>query len=994
MMREGLTRRPFARVSVFALAVLGILCVARLTAIKADDDDKLKDGKFIPTGVQITPDAAHGSTFQPLNPGLSFDPSFVVGQAVTTAVSPDGKTLLVLTSGYNSQNFTSGPNAGNTNPDESNEYIFVFDISGSKALQNQVLQVPNAFDGIVFHPSGKEFYVTGGPSDNVHFYDLTGGTWAESGIPVKLGHTAALGLGTITPGAMGVGITADGKRLVVANYENDSISLIDVAGRTVLGELDLRPGNGLPGGEYPEWVAILGNTTAFVSSPRDREIVVVDVSSNTPVVSDHIPVKGSPTRILLNAKQTRLYVAESSSDAVAVINTKTHQVIEEIGTTAPKSVFANHKHFKGSSPNSLALSPDGESLYVTNGGANSVAVIHLAHDGDNGGVAGLIPTGWYPNSVSVSADGSRLYVVNGKSNAGPNPQNCRDAASLLPGGTQAACGASNSYVWQITKAGFLTLPVPHGEDLEELTEQVAKNNHYNADKEVKDNETMEFLHGKIQHVIYIVKENRTYDQILGDLGKGNGDPSIVVYPQPLTPNVHALANNFVDVDNFYDSGEVSGDGWNWSTSARAADTIEKTEPINYAGRGLNYDYEGTNRNVNVGYASPAERVAANPALNTLPPQVVNNLLLGTADVSAPDSPEGEEGTGYLWDSALRAGLNVRNYGFFIDLARYGIPVNIGGIPPSIRDPFASGTFVSFATKSALHPITDQYFRGYDNAFPDFYRVNEWEREFDQFEKDGNLPNLEFVRVMHDHTGSFGSSIDGVNTPELDTADNDYAVGRIVEKIAKSERYHGNTLVFVVEDDAQDGPDHVDAHRSIAIIVGPYVKQGAVVSNKYTTVSMIATIVDILGIEHLGTYDALQRPMTDVFSKHTTKWDFNAIVPDILRTTQLPLPVKTVKNSLKTNALSAFYAKPRHDASYWAAKTVGFDFSREDRVDAPTYNLILWKGLVGENVPYPTARDAQDLSKNRSTLLKQWRDARLLTFSQQQASTTTQSGGGK
>jgi DNA-binding beta-propeller fold protein YncE len=157
-----------------------------------------------------------------------------VGQAVTTTVSPDGKTLLILTSGFNSQNFISGPNAGNTNPDESNEYIFVFDISGSKALQTQVLQVPNAFDGIVFNPSGKEFYVTGGPSDNVHFYDLTGGTWAESGTPVKLGHTAALGLGTITPGAMGVGITANGKRLVVANYENDSISLIDIAGRAVM----------------------------------------------------------------------------------------------------------------------------------------------------------------------------------------------------------------------------------------------------------------------------------------------------------------------------------------------------------------------------------------------------------------------------------------------------------------------------------------------------------------------------------------------------------------------------------------------------------------------------------------------------------------------------------------------------------------------------------------------------------------------------------------
>jgi YVTN family beta-propeller protein len=976
-------------VSALVLSVLGIAAVSRVAATRADDDEKVKSGTFIPTGVRITPDAARGSIFQALNPGLVSDPTFTVGQAATTAVSPDGKTLLILTSGYNSQNFTSGPNAGKTNPAESNEYVFVFDISAGKPLQTQVLQVPNAFDGLAFNPSGKQFYVSGGPDDNVHFYDWNGSSWAESGTPVKLGHPGAIALGSITPGAMGLAVTGEGKRLVVANYENDSVSLIDIVGRAVLGELDLRPGSGKAGGTYPEWVVIQGNNTAFVSSARDREIDVVDLSGNALAVTDRIKVTGQPTRLALNAKETRLYVAEASSDSVAVISTSSHKVLDEIGTTAPKSVFANEKGYKGSSPNSVTVSADGGTLYVTNGGANSVAVIRLAQaEGAKSELIGLIPTGWYPNSASVSADGSMLYVVNGKSNAGPNPKGCRDAASLQPGGSQAGCNASNSYVWQLTKAGFLSLPVPHGEALEDLTEQVARNNYYNGKANGEDQEMTAFLHNKIQHVIYIVKENRTYDQILGDLGKGNGDPSIVVYPRPITPNWHALADKFVDLDNFYDSGEVSGDGWNWSVSARAADTIEKTEPINYAGRGLNYDYEGTNRNVNVGYGTPAERANANPAMNTLPPAVANNLLLGTADVSAPDSPEGEAGTGYLWDSALRAGLKVRNYGFFVDLARYGLPANIGGISASIRDPFASGTLVSFPAKTALQPITDQYFRGYDNKFPDFYRVNEWEREFDQFEKDGNMPNLEFVRVMHDHTGSFGSAIDGVNTPEIQTADNDYAVGRIVEKVAKSERYRGNTLVFVIEDDAQDGPDHVDAHRSIAFIAGPYVKQGAVVSTKYTTVSMIATIVDILGMEHLGTYDALQPPMTDAFSKSAKKWDFNAIVPDILRTTQLPLPAKTAKNSPKPDALSAFYAKPRHDAAYWAAKTAGFNFDRADQVDAPTYNLILWQGLVGENVAYPASRDGRDLSKKRGALLRQWRASRAQALTQQ-----PQTGGG-
>jgi hypothetical protein len=334
---------------------------------------------------------------------------------------------------------------------------------------------------------------------------------------------------------------------------------------------------------------------------------------------------------------------------------------------------------------------------------------------------------------------------------------------------------------------------------------------------------------------------------------------------------------------------------------------------------------------------------------------------------------------------LRAGLKVRNYGFFIDLGPYSVPLEIGGIP-LVRHPADSNTTVSFATKVALHPITDQFFRGYDNKFPDFYRVDEWEREFNQFEKSGDLPNLSFVRVMHDHTGAFGSAIDGVNTPEIQTADNDYAVGRIIQTVAKSERYRGNTLVFVIEDDSQDGPDHVDAHRSVAFVAGPYVKQGAVVSNKYTTVSMITTIVDILGIEHLGAYDALDRPMTDVFSKSAKNWDFDAIVPDILRTTQLPLPTKTAKNSLKPDALSAFYVKPRHDAGYWAAKTEGLNFERADQVDAPTYNLILWKGLLGENVAYPAVRDGQDRTKNRKALLKHWRESRMRVFTQQQPET--------
>jgi YVTN family beta-propeller protein len=350
----SLMRERCGRLGGLAVRVLAV-AVFMASGVAAENTDSrgaqaqahtTSEGTFVPTGLHITPEAARGSIFQPLNPGLASDPNFTVGQAVTTAISPDGKTLLILTSGYNKQDFTSGPDKGKKNPAESNEYIFVFDISSKKPVQRQVLQIPNAFDGLAFSPTGKEFYATGGPDDNVHFYEWDGSRWSESGAPVKLGHSGALGFGKITPGALGIAVTGDGKRLVVANYENDSVSVVDVAEGKVLGEVDLRPASGA-GGEYPEWVAIAGNNTAFVSSARGREIVVVDISTDGPKVSDRIKLKGQPARIALNPTQTRLYVAESSTDSVAVISASTHKILEEIGTTAPKWAFANEKGFKG-----------------------------------------------------------------------------------------------------------------------------------------------------------------------------------------------------------------------------------------------------------------------------------------------------------------------------------------------------------------------------------------------------------------------------------------------------------------------------------------------------------------------------------------------------------------------------------------------------------------------------------------------------------------------
>ncbi len=568
-------------------------------------------GEFLPTGKQITPTAATGSTFQPLNPDLPGHPDFTAGQAVTTATSPDGKTLLILTSGYNSQNDA----AGNTDPAQSNEYVFVYDISGGTPVKKQVLQVPNTFDGLAWNPSGTEFYVSGGPDDDVHIFDHPATTWVElAGSPVTLGHSGGIGLGSFPSTAAGLAVTADGKKLVVANFENDSVSVVDIVGRTKIGELDLRPGkinladSGVPGGEYPFWVSIKGSSKAYVSSIRDREIVVLNISGATPTLIKRIPLNGKPNKMILNKAQSLLFAATDVTDTITIVNTITDTVANEIPTTAPSSVFSNPKGFKGSSPNSLVLSLDEKTLYVTNGGTNSVAVIRLA-GGGGPAVAGLIPTGWYPNSVSLNADGSIIYVVNGKSNAGPNPQNCKDKNGVATGNF-GPCNAANQYVWQLTKAGFSVIPKPSNTDLSNLTFQVAQNNGFQTTATV--NKVMQLLGSQIKHVIYVVKENRTYDQVLGDLEIGNGDPSIVVFPEPTTPNHHILARQFVTLDNFYDSGEVSGDGWNWTTQARTTDSIEKTEPVNYAGRAFTYDWEGVNRNINVGYATVAERQGAIP----------------------------------------------------------------------------------------------------------------------------------------------------------------------------------------------------------------------------------------------------------------------------------------------------------------------------------------------------------------------------------------------
>jgi YVTN family beta-propeller protein len=917
----------------------------------------------LPNGLAITPTAAPHSAMLLLNPHLDGKPDYALSQPVSTALSPDGKRLLVLTSGYNKER---GVRGGQTS-----EFVLIYDASVFPVRFLQALPLPNTFCGMEWNPNGNEFYVSGGVDDKVYIFALNDDNTFSRHASVTLGHAHGKGLlselptheGMEAPKPMvgGIAVNRSGTTALVANFYNDSVSVVDLKSRKTTGELDLRPGasdkskSGVAGGEYPYWIAVRGDDTAWVSSPRDREIVVLRLAPSIAVTA-RIPIQGQPNRILLNKSGTRLYAAVDNADEVAVVDTASNKVVQTLGVVAPVGMLAEKNLPRGANPNSLAVSPDERTLYVTDGGTNAVAVIDLDTRG-MGKVRGLIPTGWYPNAVAASADGKYLYIANAKSMPGPNSGDCR--GDIKAPGIPDCTRKPGSYVYELEKGSLLVMPVPAPVELDALTRRVAENNHFDRVRTTATDPVIAAVRSHIQHVIYIVKENRTYDQVLGDLEVGDGDPSLAEFPEALGPNHHSLARNFVTLDNFLDSGEVSGVGWNWSVAARTTDYTEKTVPPNYASRGFSYDWEGANRGINVGIGTLPERVKAQPMLENDPDP---DLLPGAVDVAAPDSDAGDAGSGYIWDEALRAGLTVRNYGFFCDSTRYDkVKANTGYLPIS-HQPFAEGKLQAIATNKSLMALTDPYFRSFDQNAPDYYRFKEWEREFDAAVQSGKLPNLTLLRLAHDHFGSFGTAEDGVNTPALEFADNDYAVGMVMEKLSKSP-FAGNTLVFVVEDDAQDGPDHVDAHRSDAYVIGPYVKQHAVVSERYTTVSMVHTIEAVLGLSSSSIYAAASAPMSEVFDLGQSAWSYKALVPAILRTSQLPLPASTAENTSPARTL----ARDTHDAKYWQRRLGDMDYDVEDKLDVGKFNRELWKGMMGK-VPYPDQRSGKDLRDNREAWL--------------------------
>lgn len=998
-------RTSFA--SLTCWAVLSLVPLVATAGQSKDDEDRIQPtttlpvGNFngrslLPTGQFITPTAAPGATIQQLATGLRTDGNADASEAVNGVLSPDGKTLLVMTSGWNKNNDqpdgtpitfptldpVTGAAVGTTGKDE---WVFVYQIGNhGEATKLQQINIPDTYSGLVWAPDGSRFYVSGGDDDRVYVYKLTAGQYVPDAPFILLGHNSnqtapipkydgSLLKGTkaaaVSPGLVrgavvaGIAVSRDGKTLVAANFENDSLSIVNTTTRTVTNEVHFfTPGGTVAQGEFPYDAVILSDNsgaarTAYVTSQRDDQVMVVDLKTGS---FSAIPVGDQPNRLVLSRDQSKLYVVNGNSDTISVIDTTQQKVVGTLQISRPGDPY------KGLNANAAGLSPDGNTLYVALGTENAIAVVNLWSEK----VEGRIPTGWYPTSVSVSSNGSLLYVSTFKSNSGPNPGN---AAANPTFQTQRGL--------PLEKAQLNIIPVPGRRELDELTQQVDANNGLGNRRQ---DPTMAFLQQKIHHVIYIIKENKTYDQILGDLERGNGDPSLNQWPQPISPNHHSLALTFGLLDNFYATGDVSGTGWDWSTYAHSTEYNEKTVPVNYGngGSGITSDSEGGNRFIAVGMPefAPNPSPLTERLLTLLDPTGSSNILPGPKNVDNPpgsdDDLDAEQVGGYLWDSALRAHKTVRNYGFYLDQDYY---VSSGGDPtkpdphvptyiPISPTPFADKIPQAIEDEPALMGLTDVYFRGFDQNNADTYLVNEWQRDMGV----NGLPNLTLLRLPHDHNGSFGTAIAGLGTPALQISDNDYAIGRVVDIISHSP-YWKDTAIFILEDDAQNGSDHVDSHRSFAYVISPYSRRGVTISTNYNTVNMLRTIEDVMGINHLNFRDADAAPMTDLFTLKPDFTPYSAVVPGDLCVA--PVDPNLVPACQSPTATITPAVPQLHDAAWWAAKTKGFDFSDADRIDANAFNHILWQGTLGDDIPYPTERSRQDLRQNRAELIKRWQEGK-------------------
>lgn len=772
--------------------------------------------------------------------GVRLDPAAplaTVGQMpLTMRVAPEGDRVVLSLSGYRQQG------------------IEVVDATSGRVLQD--LPQASAFIGLAFSPDGRALYSSGANSDVVYRYRWERGR-ATLDDSLVLARKAPRATGTRYPS--GLALSPDGKTLYVAENLADSLAVIDIANREVIQRL--------PVGRYPYDVVVDKNGVVYVSAWGANTVSVFHQEMNGWLgATSQMTVARHPSALLLNPDGTRLFVASGSTDHVAVVDTKTQRVIARLLDPPPAGPN------EGATPNALALSPDGTRLFVAEGDANAVGIFNLsattanvaaAHGDDR--LAGRIPSGWYPSSLAQVGDG--LIVASGKGKGsvanprGPNPR----------------IGRNDQYSLSLLNGGMMRIPLSQteGEALTRFSARVATANGWN-------DASRQHRYPPFEHVIYIIKENRTYDQVLGDDKRGDGDPSLVFFPRTISVNHHALADRFGLFDRFFVNAEVSPDGHNWSTAAYATDYLEKTVPSHYSMRGRSYDYEGLNRGVGMRHI--------------------------------PEDDVAEPASGYLWNLAEKKGITFRNYGEFVVPTG---PRSPDSLPPGYR-----------GNKPFLRTHTNPLYPGFELTIKDQHRADVWIAEFEQFVQSGNLPALEIIRLPNDHTSY---ALAGRPSPRAAFADNDLALGRIIEALSTSP-FWKNTVVFVLEDDAQNGADHVDSHRSPMFVISAYSRPGVV--HRFTnTTDVLRTIEEILGLQSMSQYDYFGRPLRDIWADSPDLRPYVALTPAQSLDERNPGGTEGARDSEK------------------------LDLSIEDAADEALSNRILWQTIKGRDVPYPAPHRA-------------------------------------
>jgi YVTN family beta-propeller protein len=725
------------------------------------------------------------------------------------------------------------------------EGIELIDINAKKLLSFTKMKA--AWVGLQFSNDNKYLYASAANQNMILRFKVNNG---------QLIIKDSIVLGKKWPNKIGItGIALDDahSRLFAVTKENNSLYVCNTKNKKIIQQIPL---------SAETYTCLLNpeKTRLYISLWGGNKVMIYDVKKAE--VTDSIATESHPNDLVFTKKGNFLFVANANSNSVSVIDTKKREVIE----TLSASLFPNAP--TGSTTNSVALSSDDKTLYIANADNNCLAVFNVSNPGSSRSF-GFIPTGWYPTCVRVV--GNSLLVTNGKgfesiaNPYGPQPDNKKIKTPYQKEITSIA-NQPVQYIGSLFKGSLSFIPMPTINELEKYSKQVYKNTPYNKNKEALA--AGEFGNpipqkvgaaSPIKYVFYVIKENRTYDQVLGDMKEGNGDSSLCLFGEKITPNLHALARNFVLLDNFYDDAEVSADGHNWSTAAYATDYVEKTWPTNYSDRGGTYDYEGT-------------REIAYPA------------------------------KGFIWDYCKRAGISYRNYGEFVHDGKEPIL-------PSIVDHFCPG------------------FPDFDLSIQDVYREKIWEHDFDSLLANNALPKFSTLRYPDDHTSGMRK---GAYSPYAAAADNDLAVGRFIEHISNSPIWK-ESAIFIVEDDAQNGPDHVDAHRSTAYLIGPYVKRNFVDHTMYSTSGILRTMELILGLPPMSQYDAAAMPL---FRSFTAKPDFTSY-------TTIPANVDIDERNTAWNKLAKESAK--------------FNLVAEDAAPDIPFNEVIWKSIKGENSVMPTPR---------------------------------------